>query len=75
MLDIQQCSRAMVEFEREVNSEANQYHEKAAVKGWSNGIISEKPNKNEIKQPIETEERTINTINNLINKKTNKLIN
>ena len=48
---------------------------KPLAKAESNGIISEKPNKNEIKQPIETEERTINTINNLINKKTNKLIN
>ena len=48
---------------------------KPPAKAESNGIISEKPNKNEIKQPIETEERTINTINNLINKKTNKLIN
>lgn len=39
MLDIQQCSKAMVEFEREVNSEANQYHEKAAgkrLKQWHN---------------------------------------
>ena len=48
---------------------------KPPAKAESNGIISEKPNKNKIKQPIKNEERTINTINNKKKKKTNKLIN
>ena len=48
---------------------ANDIAHGALVSTRSYRIEQNKINKNEIKQPIETEERTINTINNLINKK------